>query len=91
MMLESGSTGLERTKGGRAVGRTCRRASTAHRRVLIAVALSLPGLIGLLPATSAAAGQDTTPPAAFDIVPDAGEFQTGWRVASPYSNLYITW
>jgi Bacterial Ig-like domain len=56
------------------------------------VALSFPGLLlGLLPAASAVAGQDTTPPGAFDIVPDAGEFQTGWQVASPYSNVYVTW
>lgn len=92
IMLESGSTGPERTKGGPAVGRPCRRALTARRRALLVVALSLPALIGFFPATTAAAGQaDTTPPAAFDIVPDAGEFQTGWQVASPYSNLYVTW
>lgn len=73
------------------MGRPCRRALTARRRAILVVALSLPGVLGLLPATAAAAGQgDTTPPAAFDVVPD-GEFQTGWSVLSPYSNVYVTW
>jgi hypothetical protein len=34
---------------------------------------------------------DITPPAPFDIVADAGEFQTGYAVASPYNNIYVTW
>ena len=42
-----------------------------------------------VPAT--AAGDDTTPPSAFDILPDLGDYQTGYSVASPYSNIYITW
>jgi hypothetical protein len=48
--------------------------------------------LGLVtPATVSAAEADVTPPAAFDIVPDAGEFQSGWNVASPYSSVYVTW
>ena len=42
----------------------------------------------LLPASAAA---DTTPPDPFDIVADVGEFQTGYDVAAPYNNIYITW
>lgn len=42
-----------------------------------------------IPAT--AADDDTTPPGVFDILPDLGDYQTGYSVASPYSNIYITW
>ena len=42
-----------------------------------------------VPAT--AADDDTTPPSVFDILPDLGDYQTGYSVASPYSNIYITW
>lgn len=41
--------------------------------------------------TGGTGGTDSTPPAPFDLVADAGQFQTGWQVASPYQNLYVTW
>jgi len=47
--------------------------------------------VGALSVTSAMAAGDTTPPAPFDFVADAGDYQTGYEVASPYSNIYVTW
>ena len=55
-------------------------------------ALSTVLLLAIWPAVPAtAAGDDITPPSEFDILPDLGDYQTGWSVASPYSNIYITW
>ncbi|HEX5016864.1 MAG TPA: hypothetical protein VFX15_04695 [Actinomycetes bacterium] len=48
----------------------------------------------LTTATSGAAwaeGDDATPPSPFALVADAGEFQTGYSVASPYNNIYVSW
>jgi hypothetical protein len=45
----------------------------------------------LFPTLPAHASADTTPPGAFDIVADVGEYQTGYSVASPYNNIYVTW
>lgn len=64
---------------------------TVTARARIGAAVVAVGLGLLSPATVEAAEVDVTPPAAFDVVPDAGEFQTGWTVASPYSSIYVTW
>jgi hypothetical protein len=40
---------------------------------------------------SHAALSDVVPPSPFDIVADAGEYQSGYAVASPYSSIYVTW
>ncbi|MFL6181094.1 MAG: hypothetical protein ACJ73J_02195 [Actinomycetes bacterium] len=45
----------------------------------------------LVPTLPANATGDTTPPGAFDLVADAGEYQTGYQVATPYNNIYVTW
>ena len=72
-------------------GMTCRPRSRLLAFTVLTAALALSTVtIGTLPAT-ATADDDTTPPSAFDFVADAGQFQTGYRVASPYANVYITW
>ena len=48
-------------------------------------------LLCVWPTMPAHAIDDTTPPGAFDIVADAGDFQTGYSVASPYTNIYVSW
>jgi hypothetical protein len=48
-------------------------------------------LIVLLPALPASASGDVTPPNPFDFVADSGDYQTGYGVASPYNNIYVTW
>jgi hypothetical protein len=45
----------------------------------------------IAPALPASASGDGTPPAPFDFVSDAGDYQTGYSVASPYNNIYVTW
>ena len=48
-------------------------------------------LLATVPAVSAFAGDDVTPPAPFDIVADSGDYQTGYNVASPYNSIYVSW
>lgn len=55
------------------------------------LALVLPIALVLVGATSAAADPDTQAPDPFDIVADAGEFQTAYSVAAPYNSIYVTW
>jgi hypothetical protein len=45
----------------------------------------------VLPALPASASDDATPPSAFDFVADAGDYQSGYSVASPYNSVYVTW
>jgi hypothetical protein len=44
-----------------------------------------------LGAPAARATDDATPPEPFDIVADAGDYQTGYTVAAPYNSIYISW
>lgn len=44
-----------------------------------------------LGASPARAADDVTPPEPFDIVADVGEYQTGYAVAAPYNNVYVSW
>lgn len=49
-------------------------------------------LVGLVVgAPTARATEDVTPPEPFDIVADVGDYQTGYSVAAPYNNIYISW
>ena len=66
-----------------------RRRSTAWAAAVV-VACGL-GMALTAPAGPAAAVDDTTPPLAFDVVADVGQYQTGYRVASPYNNFQVTW
>ena len=66
------------------------RARTARAALLGFVSASLALAVSpVLPAH--ASSDDTTPPDAFDLVADAGEFQTGYSVAAPYTNIYVSW
>ena len=67
-----------------------RRSGTAPDRWLSAV-IGVFCTALLVPALPANATGDATPPGAFDLVADAGEYQTGYVVASPYNNIYVTW
>ncbi|MEO8106592.1 MAG: hypothetical protein ABI720_04675 [Actinomycetes bacterium] len=57
--------------------------------VALATLFAVVALVGA--SAPAQAAGDTTPPAPFDIVRDVGEFQTGYSVAAPYNNIYISW
>ncbi len=57
----------------------------------VAVVAALAAFTAFLAAAPAEAASDLTPPAAFDIVPDVGDYQTGYSVASPYNNIYVSW
>jgi hypothetical protein len=63
--------------------------------VLLALAVVATVALGALGALGApvarAADEDVTPPEPFTFVPDAGDFQTGYVVAAPYNNIYISW
>lgn len=72
------------------IGHGFARRSVGVATVLVAALTVLTGLTGPV-STDALASIDTTPPGAFDIVPDAGDYQTGFVVAAPYSNIYVTW
>ena len=39
----------------------------------------------------ALAATDTTPPAPFDLLADAGDHQTGYTVASPWNSVNVSW
>ncbi len=71
------------------VGRWARRRVAAVSFALISVLTALStSVVGTAPAL---AGGDTTAPAPFDIVADAGDYQTGYSVATPYNNIYVSW
>ena len=58
----------------------------------VAARVAVVAVVGSLLATAPAqAAGDTTPPAAFDLVPDVGDYQTGYSVAAPYNNIYVSW
>lgn len=63
---------------------------SARGRALPTGGILLAVLLALAPAAHAD-GEDVTPPEPFDIVADAGQFQTGWQVASPYTSVWVTW
>jgi len=46
-----------------------------------------------LPAAAAVAAtvEDSNAPAAFDIVADAGDYQTGFAIASPWTSVSVSW
>jgi hypothetical protein len=48
-------------------------------------------LLSAWSAAPASATSDTTPPHEFDFVADAGDYQDGYYVASPYNNIYVSW
>lgn len=64
--------------------------TSAWVRALASGGIALAVLLAVVPAARAD-GEDTTPPEPFDIVADAGQFQTGWEVASPYTSVWVTW
>ncbi|MCZ3387788.1 MAG: hypothetical protein LH645_01410 [Actinomycetia bacterium] len=57
---------------------------------LLVALLAVPAA-SLLGMSTALASSDTTAPSPFDILPDAGDYQTGYSVAAPYSNIYVSW
>ena len=65
------------------------REMRARRATTVVMAASLAALVRW--ARRRRQRGDTTPPAPFDFVADAGDYQTGYAVASPYSNIYVTW
>lgn len=68
------------------------RVTVAGRRVQWLIgASSAVLLLSAWPAVPAAAESDTTPPSEFDFFADAGDYQTGYGVASPYNNIYVSW
>jgi hypothetical protein len=62
-----------------------------RRAPAAATTAALACLLQLLSAGTALAADDTSPPAAFDFVADAGIYQSGFHVASPYNNFQVTW
>ncbi|MCZ3386780.1 MAG: hypothetical protein LH630_07395 [Actinomycetia bacterium] len=56
-----------------------------------ALLLSAALVLAALGAPPAFASGDTTPPSPFDIIAGAGEYQTGYLVAAPYNNIYVSW
>jgi hypothetical protein len=64
-------------------------ASLAARLAAAVVATLVACSLATAPAQ--ASSSDLTPPAPFDLIPDAGDYQTGYRVAAPYNNIYISW
>lgn len=67
-----------------------RRASVLGRRRLLAAVVLVSAAI-VIPVTEAGASADVTAPAAFDMVADAGDYQTGYSVASPWSSVSVSW
>ncbi len=68
-----------------------RRARKRPATSAVAVSAVLAAFFALLVAAPADAATDVTPPASFDIVPDVGDYQVGYSVASPYNNIYVSW
>jgi hypothetical protein len=57
-----------------------------------AAVLTAIGLVSTVgPQVAVAETDDTTPPAAFDLVADAGDYQTGYVVASPWTSVSVSW
>ncbi len=67
-----------------------RRGRWGSAAPLLLALLALPAA-SLLGTSTALASSDTTAPSPFDIVPDAGDYQTGYSVATPYNNIYVSW
>ena len=57
---------------------------------LLLCVLAVPAA-ALLGTSTASASSDTTAPSEFDLLPDAGDYQTGFSVAAPYNNIYVSW
>ncbi len=47
--------------------------------------------MGLPVVGAAGAAVDTTPPNPFDIIADAGDYQTGYSIASPWTSVSVSW
>ena len=65
-------------------------AAPAARVAGVLTALAVLGTL-VLSSPAAQATEDVTPPEPFDIVADVGDYQTGYTVAAPYSNIYVSW
>jgi hypothetical protein len=59
-------------------------------RLLVAAA-ALVGAVTMTMAPATASTPDENPPEPFDIIADAGDYQTGFQVASPYNSIYVSW
>jgi len=69
------------------IGLTGRLVMQIAAAVCVAATLTLG-----LPANSAAGDTvDTTAPSPFDIVADAGDYQTGYSIASPWTSVSVSW
>jgi Bacterial Ig-like domain len=68
---------------------------TATRTVsigrLLVAAAALVGVVAVTMTPAGASTPDETPPEPFDFVADAGDYQTGFQVASPYNSIYVSW
>lgn len=74
-------------------GRTRRDSAGAVASALVALSVSVTAALTstALVTTPALGSVDTTPPIPFDLISDAGDYQTGYAVASPYNNIYVSW
>jgi hypothetical protein len=63
----------------------------SRTRLLLGVVLGAGLFASLITQPASAAGGDTTPPAPFDLVADAGDYQTGYSIASPWTSVSVSW
>ncbi|HVQ87997.1 MAG TPA: hypothetical protein VMT88_07435 [Actinomycetes bacterium] len=59
-------------------------------RIVPAVALSLT-IVAALSGNAAGSTVDVTPPNPFDLIADAGDYQTGYSIASPWTSVSVSW